>query len=488
MAVAPDDRSSKPRWEPLADYRFALATALLLLNDRVLKTEWPGLVSGKLSDFVGPVVLATIIAAALGRSRRAVGVGVATTALLMVAIKVSQPVANQLAGLLEWATGSQSRIVADPTDLVGLLALLVVPAVVSAPVAVIDRRWARFIGLTVGLYATVATSAETLDVHDRIGESDGVVTAYTEPYGSSSFDYSALVLRNGEWVEELVQGADELPQGGVAMPYCLRSDDSICVKSDGAFRVLESTDGGESWTDAFSIDDDEGWLSSADFDVVQGSNEGPGEVLELDDGTLIVTMGEIEPIIRNPVGQWSPTDIEFRTFPIIEWLMLAATVLGLGLGGALFIRSRRRSGHVIAGVLTLVFTVPSLLGAALFFVGGASEGLLTGFLLVGGGIGLVLVLVAQLIPWIEGHKTEVGALKSLAITNVAAIIGAFVTMVPLLLWVNGVYGWPIARIGSVVLAVLLTLGVWALARSRVGELKPKPAIPPPVPLGQPPNR
>ena len=42
-----------------------LATALVILNDRVLKPEMPGVVSGKLSDFAGLVYFPLFVVAVL---------------------------------------------------------------------------------------------------------------------------------------------------------------------------------------------------------------------------------------------------------------------------------------------------------------------------------------------------------------------------------------------------------------------------------------
>lgn len=463
---------------PLADYRFLLAAALLLLNDSVLKTRWPGLVTGKLSDFVGPVVLATIIAVVLGRRTQAVQAAVAVVAVFMAAIKLSTPAATAVASVLGTLTGSDTQIIADPTDLVGLVALAIVGSIVTSPRPLMDRRLARFAALAFALYATVATSAVAIESQNQVGMVDGEIFAY-----DSSHDgfHSALVLSDGEWIRRSIPEG-EVPQGGQVTPYCLEADQSICVKADGAFRVLESADGGDTWVRAFDIGRNEGWLSSSDVDVMSGSSEGPGEVLELDDGTLIVSMGEIEPIIRSPLGTWSPTDIEARVFPFLEWLMLAATVFAFVNAVLLILRARGRAKLIAPGVLIPLLTIPWLLGAAWFWVGGESRDLVTGFLLVGGVIGWPFVAIACIVAWVETHRTEERGQAIIGLSAVSSIGAAILTCVPLVLWKLGVLNWSVTRVGSIVVACLLSLGAVALVLAQKSESKPK--APPAAPAQQ----
>jgi hypothetical protein len=125
------------------------AIAVLLVNDHVLKAAWPGLVTGKLSDFAGliffPLFLqasAEIASAALGRwqgpDRRILRVSVVATASVFIAIK-TLPAANALVAMLlgeaQWwmarltvggaPAAAPVSIVLDPSDLVALPMLIV---------------------------------------------------------------------------------------------------------------------------------------------------------------------------------------------------------------------------------------------------------------------------------------------------------------------------------------------------------------------------
>lgn len=101
------------------------AVAVLLLNDHVFKGSGllPGWLTGKLSDFSGLFVAATLASVLLGavlrgRSRWAIALGHAFVTLPFVAIKTS-PTLSHLHG-----TAFRTRNVVDPTD---LLALSVLP-------------------------------------------------------------------------------------------------------------------------------------------------------------------------------------------------------------------------------------------------------------------------------------------------------------------------------------------------------------------------
>lgn len=118
------------------------AVALLAVNDHVLKgSGWlPGWLTGKLSDVMGfvffPVLCTALVDVALwGAARLGARVdfslrmwkawlAIAFTGGLMAAIKLSVPAADAVADALGHI-GFPSRIVADPTDLLPLPALVI---------------------------------------------------------------------------------------------------------------------------------------------------------------------------------------------------------------------------------------------------------------------------------------------------------------------------------------------------------------------------
>lgn len=108
--------------------------ALLVLNDHLLKGSGalPGWLTGKLSDFAGPVVAVALLAALTARTRFGVRAAAVATSLGFAAINLS----HEAAGAMTWLTGLVGHpwsITVDPTDLVGLV-------VVPWAVVVIERH------------------------------------------------------------------------------------------------------------------------------------------------------------------------------------------------------------------------------------------------------------------------------------------------------------------------------------------------------------
>ncbi len=128
-----------------------IAIAVLLFNDHMLKAAMPGLVTGKLSDFAGLVffplflvAIAEVASSLFGLpvvgSRRVLAAAVILTGVVFAAIQIVPVAAEGYRiglGFAQWAVtaplhamgssglGSpwQASLVADPTDLVALLAL-----------------------------------------------------------------------------------------------------------------------------------------------------------------------------------------------------------------------------------------------------------------------------------------------------------------------------------------------------------------------------
>lgn len=128
------------------------AIAVLVLNDHVLKAAFPGVITGKLSDFAGllffPLFLVAgveIAQAAAGRpwrgSDRALGAAALATAVVFALVKLDTPVTDLYRwglGALQWPWHALRAAVAgraapdlapvvvwtDPTDLVALPAVL----------------------------------------------------------------------------------------------------------------------------------------------------------------------------------------------------------------------------------------------------------------------------------------------------------------------------------------------------------------------------
>jgi hypothetical protein len=103
------------RWRRLGHWSFLACVAVLALNDHLLKDRYPGLVTGKISDFVGVAMVATMVSVIVRPN-----IALRLTALGFTALKT-------VPGVAEWASpllGGVTR--RDPSDLIALSSLMVV--------------------------------------------------------------------------------------------------------------------------------------------------------------------------------------------------------------------------------------------------------------------------------------------------------------------------------------------------------------------------
>ncbi|HSO31586.1 MAG TPA: hypothetical protein VLT33_03690 [Labilithrix sp.] len=122
-----------------------LAVALLIVNDHVLKHQFPGFVTGKLSDFAGLFFFPLLLVDALGRlhGRRSLNMLVGAciaTAVVFAAVKTWGPAHEMYCvglGALQWPFRAlvaslvsaplpalaRVRLTMDVTDLVGLVSV-----------------------------------------------------------------------------------------------------------------------------------------------------------------------------------------------------------------------------------------------------------------------------------------------------------------------------------------------------------------------------
>ncbi len=141
------------------------ALLVLLINDHLLKgSSLPSLLTGKLSDFAGPIVAAVLLAVALRvRSQRgwrlahlATAAGFATINLVPSAARWVEHVSAQVP--FPWI------ITVDPTDLIGLivlpLSMVGLGGVNMRETSAVQawRRWTRRVSVPVAAIACMATS------------------------------------------------------------------------------------------------------------------------------------------------------------------------------------------------------------------------------------------------------------------------------------------------------------------------------------------
>jgi hypothetical protein len=153
---------------------FVLSVVVLVVNDHVVKSAWPGTVSGKLSDVAGVAMVAMLLTAATGKR----SVGFALTSIGFVGLKTVPVVAAASAPLL----GGTTRT--DATDLIALVVLMPlwwwIGRASEAPVTA-GSRWLlplQIVAISAAVVATTATSCEGEGVLS-VTVVDGVVHATT---------------------------------------------------------------------------------------------------------------------------------------------------------------------------------------------------------------------------------------------------------------------------------------------------------------------
>lgn len=142
------------------------ALLVLIVNDHLLKgSSLPSLLTGKLSDFAGPIVAAALLAVALRvRSRRGWIFAHLATATGFSAINLF-PAAARWVEQVSASTPFPWAITVDSTDLIGLVALPLSFVVLGrgirseSVVTIAWRTWTRRISVPVSAVACMATSA-----------------------------------------------------------------------------------------------------------------------------------------------------------------------------------------------------------------------------------------------------------------------------------------------------------------------------------------
>jgi hypothetical protein len=189
-----------PRRDELAPARALLtptwvaSLALLVANDHWLKGSGllPGVVTGKLSDFVGmivaPVLLATLLCV---RSKRALALCHIAVAVVFAGIKLSPAFAAQWSALMG-LFGHPWMIVCDPTDLLALPFLLLswtllVPEMDASKPAMVPLQRTAVMALSVfGLWSTVATT----DGNRMDWDDEWYVDVYGHVYVNNANDFA----------------------------------------------------------------------------------------------------------------------------------------------------------------------------------------------------------------------------------------------------------------------------------------------------------
>ena len=503
------------------------ALLVLLLNDHVLKTAWPGPLTGKLSDVAGLALAPPVITAAISLLvprlpvRRVAGAAVVTIGMAFALAKVSATGASVVTGVWSWAWGPVI-VRRDPTDLLALPALAISwwawRRVRRYPLQRSVFELVRVgVLLPVAALAIVASSAgEYPDARDVVVK-DGLLIVAT---GDFDYGYSTnssfagagggVVTRDGKsWSNADLSRVDLFQPGGAparrATTACVPSAPRHCFHIvRGRLAVQESLDGGSTWADSWSVPPGRQRFLARAYPEGQpdGRSVGAGAVavLPLGDQYLVaVAIGRDGILERHPDGRWERigfptvqsrdlglgapgapqplTDPGHRIAP--EYLYVGlAVALGLLLGGLAAAYPWRRNGWVAPAASTgyVFIVVPiGLIGAVL------------GVTWVPGSIGLI---GAALLFWwaLAWSVRGLGLLSSTVLTVLAAVVVVVGTQ-PFVAWSSGGtddYEAAVRRAsylvgGGIVVMLLAGIGLHLLARRHPPQ--PPASVTPAPPTG-----
>jgi hypothetical protein len=458
-----------------------LAAAVLAVNDHLLKQAFPGLVTGKLSDLAGLVVappLLALMAALTGRvrSRRAADLLAAASVLATGAgftlVKSTHSGAD-LASRAWSLVAGDSRILADPTDLFALPALVLTwwlwTRARGRPVA---GRIVRLVRVLVVVPLAVASVAATSQVQAPLVRSvaawKGEIIMYR--------DSATLATPDGGTTWRRLTSAQAAELHGPNTPQirtraCVPDDPGHCYRvGHGGPRVEETTDGGRNWSVAWQLSTGrQAFLRR----VYQGSGSyvgfAPTSVAVADrpagDYTVLVADGRDGLLLRDTDGRWERRGFDFglgssatdsAAVPLTglgqhifgECVMAAvAGWLCLLLGFTVTARGDRRydrwAGAAIRAAAAVVWP---LLVLAIF-----SPDAILGFF---GRVLVLTTLPVLLLGLSTGWGTPAMALRDRALLAAVALLTAALTVLPFL-------GWTVARPDSYAAAAWLAASGFA---------------------------
>ncbi|MEO6411047.1 MAG: hypothetical protein ABIO48_00550 [Pedococcus sp.] len=243
-----------------------LALLLLLLNDRVWKEQWPGLVTGKLSDFAGLVVAPPLLALALSvcRVTRPAAWALGATAIGFAVVKATT--AGAEFATAAWSLVMPSSVLRDPTDLVALPALWAAWRTwrwAARPEPTRNRRAILALGslaLPLAVFATAATSCSPATGLDEVTVYEGVFTSGTGATEQRivSGSYSSVTIDPAGQLQVLGNlDSYRLVHDGRRMTtqVCSTAAPRLCWRRapDRTAAVDASTDGGATWQTEFAL-------------------------------------------------------------------------------------------------------------------------------------------------------------------------------------------------------------------------------------------
>ncbi len=475
------------------------ATTVLLLNDHVFKPAWPGLVTGKLSDFAGLVAAPPVLGLLLGlflAGRTAAAAAVLVTGAGFALVKLTAAGAGAASAVWSVVNGP-SAILADPTDLVALPALGLSwwawRRVATAPPLAVRLRVVAAVPFTVLAITATSAPSENIPAVQSV-RSEGtqvVIEADGGFYGSVSGVDGWRFLSEAPpppWPTPRKQVQACAPE---AAAHCYRVHGADVVNDTRGGRLLgvdETTDGGRTWHTAWEV-------PAVRWEFVQRQHPFPAGIVNVaklastevsvravPGGHQVIVANGVEGLaVRDAGGTWrrvpvvvAETGLDIRPMPLTAFgrgigvdvmeaglLSLLALLIGTVVAAG---RVRARTGRGLVAALPiglfLIAAVP-IDGFVVFF--GSNAGQTTLLWLVTGvclnGVGAALVL---------GPQRPLVRTRMLVVVG-AAVLTGLAFCVPALGWTVGLPQEPASAVFGLVFAaaclpVVVAAGWWAGAR------------------------
>lgn len=275
-----------------------VALVLLIANDTVLKAAVPGIVTGKLSDVAGLVVLPLVVATAVATVVRDDHTPIRVSAVVVggwfTAMKTVPAVAAATEALAELVV-PHARIVVDPTDLLALPAVgLAVwtwrrrlpPGTWSIPVLVVASTW------------SMATSYEgPVAMNEVLVADDGsfLVTGEADvlAFDAAGRQLHAIPTRDHRQVRDRL------------LEVCLVN--GTCVRGEGHDLVEVAPDGSH----RLAVDIPE-YRSAFASHGGGGPMIGVQDVAANDDGVVVVAHGTHGVSVRSEGGTWTRVPLQHQ--------------------------------------------------------------------------------------------------------------------------------------------------------------------------------
>lgn len=465
-----------------------LSIVILLFNDHVLKIYAPSWLSGKLSDFAGlfffPILLSVVINTGLRLFNRptenAAKVSFCFTAIFFTLIKTTPAFSDLTETFLSGLLSTPVQVITDPSDLTALVMLIPAWKLRSqAEYPSPPQKRRSYFALALGSLAALATSPAYNPAIMNLAVDGNFI--YAKHNYSEELFYSAdggITWRQADF--EIPESVLQETGSELILPVtlCLPDEPSICYQT-GTETILESSDGGKTWAESWSIPAGrrEFLERNSPFPDI-----GPYDLVMLDyngQRIIVAALGTGGVLVRTGDGPW-----ENRAVDEIGPLALRSASLGNAIGNVTSELILTSAYNLLILIFLVIANVVDRGSKLYSLLKKASLAFLISFFLFYwsmylGNVGVVMafillfILAATIILFVLQiiiNTTSKGQ-GSIFIT----LTNWFVSCVAFLLWADGT----IPVYGTVLVAVLIlnTLTtVWIIQR-QIANTSPPPTDP-----------